>query len=89
MNHRTAADVTEGYIAIGAERLRKPVQRITERILAVANATQEENKINLGWQIDHITPIRFGGSDDMSNLRPLYCQTNASLGGIIGSILGN
>jgi HNH endonuclease len=42
-----------------------------------------------GWQIDHILPTALGGSDDIGNLRPLHCQTNAGLGGILSGILGN
>ncbi|HZH11777.1 MAG TPA: HNH endonuclease signature motif containing protein [Microvirga sp.] len=40
-----------------------------------------------GWEIDHIHPKALGGSDDLSNLRPLHCENNAGLGGILGSLL--
>lgn len=31
-----------------------------------------------GWEIDHITPESEGGGDELSNLRPLQWQNNAS-----------
>lgn len=41
-----------------------------------------------GWELDHYPiPKSLGGSDDLSNLRVLRCQTNASLGGILGAFL--
>lgn len=37
VNHRVKGDVTEGYIIMGVERLRKPMQQITDHILSLAN----------------------------------------------------
>ena len=33
---------------------------------------------DLGWEIDHITPKADGGSDALSNLRPLQWQANVT-----------
>lgn len=36
LNHRSAADVTDGYIVTDVERLREPMQQITDRLLMLA-----------------------------------------------------
>ena|SRR2546425_1209888 len=33
-----------------------------------------------GWEIDHIVPVDKGGSDALSNLRPLQWENNAAKG---------
>ena len=33
-----------------------------------------------GWEIDHIKPTSLGGTDDLSNLQPLYWENNRKKG---------
>lgn len=33
-----------------------------------------------GWEVDHVIPISKGGTDDLSNLRPLHWQNNKAKG---------
>jgi integrase len=42
LNHSIGNDVTGGYVCINVDRLREPVQRVTDRILALTNASKEE-----------------------------------------------
>ncbi len=37
-----------------------------------------------GWEVDHIVPVSRGGSDHISNLRPLHHRINSGLGGALG-----
>ena len=34
----------------------------------------------MGWEIDHINPVKNGGSDNIRNLRPLKSSENAAKG---------
>ncbi len=34
--------------------------------------------IKTGWEVSHITPKAKGGTDDLSNLRPLQWENNAA-----------
>ena len=38
-----------------------------------------------GWHVDYIVPKEYGGSDDISNLRPLQYRANVSFGGLLAS----
>jgi|GEM_PF-1035382 len=40
-----------------------------------------------GWEIDHITALAVGGTNAISNLRPLRCSTNRGLGGLLSQSL--
>lgn len=44
LNHRADTDVTGGYIVIGVERLRLPVERIAARILELADERQKTTR---------------------------------------------
>lgn len=37
----------------------------------------QKNK-NMGWQIDCIKPVEFGGGKELFNLQPLNCKNKAS-----------
>lgn len=32
--------------------------------------------LSMGWEIDRIKPLSFGGTDDLSNLQPLQWENN-------------
>ena len=42
----------------------------------INRADYGNTKSEYGWEVDHIKPVAKGGSDDLSNLQPLYWETN-------------
>lgn len=37
-------------------------------------------KTEFGWNIDHVRPISYGGSNELENLQPLHWKTNKEKG---------
>jgi len=47
LNHKQAADVTQGYLVLEIERLREPMERITDTILKAAEAKPKAEVVKL------------------------------------------
>ena len=54
VNHSTGSDVTGGYIIPDVERLRKPMQKIEDKILAIAGMKQRSKVIELPIRVTNI-----------------------------------
>jgi|SRR5580700_4129140 hypothetical protein len=54
---------------------------------AIRYADYGDRNSEYGWEIDHIVANALGGSEDISNLRPLHFRNNASLGGALAGLL--
>ena len=74
-NSRKAQRVWEkGRIAIGFD----PADWRRDSFWNLINRKAYGNRSSaFGWEIDHIVPVARGGTDDISNLRPLYWEANA------------
>jgi len=44
----------------------------------IHRAAYGKRESRFGWEIDHIKPESEGGGDELSNLRPLHWENNAS-----------
>jgi|SRR5690606_7529170 len=40
----------------------------------------KDGNYNFGWTIDHIFPIKLGGTDDNNNLEPMHWENNQAKG---------
>jgi integrase len=50
VNHRMTGDVTAGYVVANVERLRAPMQRITDELLAIAKTEDESDQFQVAAQ---------------------------------------
>ncbi len=53
LNHSTAADITEGYLIINIERLREPMQKITDFVLKSAGLRETAEVISIDKKRQH------------------------------------
>jgi 5-methylcytosine-specific restriction endonuclease McrA len=65
----------KGKVVEGADRA---VWRKDECLAWIGRSQYGNRKSQYGWEIDHITPESEGGTDALSNLRPLQWENNAS-----------
>jgi hypothetical protein len=54
---------------------------------AIRYADYGDRNSPYGWEIDHVVASALGGSDLISNKRPLHHRANASDGGLLGNVL--
>ena len=65
VNHKfNASDVTGGYIVRDVERLREPMQRITDYILNHASVSKEQFQYDVISSVVHHAPV--GHSNDQN-----------------------
>ena len=76
----------KGLLLPGREHERNE-WRMDYRLKMIRYSDHGDRKSPWGWEIDHIVPSALGGSDDISNLRPLNCTDNARHGGLLGALL--
>ena len=46
----------------------------------IRRSAHGDTKSKHGWEIDHIEPVAFGGTDELANLQPLQWENNRAKG---------
>lgn len=56
--------------------LSSPEYRIDDFGNIIARSAYGNTNISVGWEVDHIKPVSEGGTNKLSNLRPLNIPAN-------------
>jgi hypothetical protein len=71
----------KGFTVFGGHRVTDPARwRFDACGALIERAKYGDTDSDMGWEIDHVTPVSKGGIDDLWNLQPLHWKNNRKKG---------